>query len=260
MSVPAIPPPLAQLGRRRFSFYPAILNTKHNEWVYQSATWADVLIRNTKTNEEVSVPRRYLGEVSRVDEPVMIVGLLKEMEYRAGAIWPAERRVIEMPLAVNDCPRLWPTETRNTPAPVIGIRLESSAESRFGRAALAGVALGVVGCVLAISLFRGGAIATRAFYSPTSQTFVALTSYDDYATVVRKLGNPARVGWYDDFGQREYELLAYPQRGVNVILMGLDRADMRYVGSLDRSWRPIHAVALPGYGNAYGLLKRLPRF
>ena len=90
---------------RPFSFYPAILNAGHNEWVYRSATWSDVLVRNTKTNEEVSVPRRYLGEISSVDAPVMIVGLLAELEYRAGVVWPAERRVIEMPRAVNDAPR-----------------------------------------------------------------------------------------------------------------------------------------------------------
>ena len=105
MAVPPIPPPLAQLGGRPFSFYPAILNAGHNEWIYRSATWSEVLVRNTKTNEEVSVPRRYLGEISRVDAPVMIVGLLAELEYRSGVVWPAERRVIEMPRAVNDAPR-----------------------------------------------------------------------------------------------------------------------------------------------------------
>ena len=260
MSVPPIPPPLAQLGRRRFSFYPAILNATHNEWVYQSATWADVLVRNTKTNEEISVPRRYLGEISRVDEPVMIVGLLKELEYRAGAVWPAERRVIEMPLAVNESPRFRRLESPTTPAPVIGIRLESGAESRLGKVALAGVALGVVGCDLAISLYRGGVIASRAFYTPVLQTPITLTSHDDYSAIVRKLGIPARERWHNDSGQREYQLLAYPQRGVYVILMGLDRIDTRYIGSLDRRWHPIHTVALPGYGDTYGLLKELPRF
>ena len=125
MAVPPIPPPLAQLGRRPFSFYPAILNAGHNEWVYRSATWSDVLVRNTKTNEEVSVPRRYLGEISRVDAPVMIVGLLAELEYRAGVVWPAERRVIEMPRAVNDAPRPRLAQSPAARAPVVGIRLES---------------------------------------------------------------------------------------------------------------------------------------
>ena len=105
MAVPPIPPPLAQLGRRPFSFYPAILNAGHNEWIYRSATWSDVLVRNTKTNEEVSVPRRYLGEISRVDAPVMIVGLRRNWSIDRGVVWPAERRVIEMPRAVNDAPR-----------------------------------------------------------------------------------------------------------------------------------------------------------
>src|ERR1700733_8692190 len=125
MAVPPIPPPLAQLGRRPFSFYPAILDAGHNEWVYRSATWSDVLVRNTKTNEEVSVPRRYLGEISRVDAPVMIVGLLAELEYRAGVVWPAERRVIQMPRAVNDGPRPPWGRTPAARAPVVGIRLEN---------------------------------------------------------------------------------------------------------------------------------------
>src|SRR5260370_69358 len=84
MAVPPVPPPIAQLGARPFSFYPAILNIQHNEWIYQGATWSEVLVRNTRTEDEISVPRRYLGEISLVDEPVMIVGLIKELEYKAG--------------------------------------------------------------------------------------------------------------------------------------------------------------------------------
>src|ERR1700761_4205296 len=166
MAVPPIPPPLAQLGGRPFSFYPAILNTGHNEWIYCSATWSDVLVRNTKTNEDVSVPRRYLGEISSVDAPVMIVGLRVELEYRVGAVWPVERRVIEMPRAVNDAPRPRLTHAASGGATGVGIRLESDHSSRVGKLVLGGVALGVAGCVLALSLFRGGVIATRAFYAP----------------------------------------------------------------------------------------------
>src|SRR5580658_8195352 len=105
MSAPLIPPPVAQLGRLPFSFYPAILGIQHNEWVYQSATWSEVLVRNAQSNESIAIPRQYLGEISRVDAPVVIVGLLKELEYREGAVWPVRKRVIEMPLAVNDSPR-----------------------------------------------------------------------------------------------------------------------------------------------------------
>src|SRR5579862_2181850 len=143
MAVPPIPPPLAQLGRRPFSFYPAILSAGHNEWIYRSATWSDVLVRNTKTCEEISVPRRYLGEISRVDAPVMIVGLLKELEFREQAVLPAQRRVIEMPRAVNESPRPRITAERDSPAPVVGIRIEDGHKSRIGKLVIGGVALGV---------------------------------------------------------------------------------------------------------------------
>jgi hypothetical protein len=259
MAVPPIPPPLAQLGRRAFSFYPAILNAGHNEWIYRSATWSEVLVRNTKTNEEVSVPRRYLGEISRVDAPVMIVGLLAELEYRAGVVWPAERRVIEMPRAVNDGPRPRLAPATAARAPVVGIRLESERTSRVGKVVVGGVALGVAGCVLAISLFRGGVVATRAFYAPFTQVDLPLTPDDDRSAVVRVLGQPSEDRWRANTPE-QYELLAYPQRKLFVILMGPDRGGARYIGAMDWNWRPAHAVDLAGYGSTYGLLKHLPKF
>ena len=192
MPAPSVPPPIAELGARSFSFHPAILNISHNQWVYQSATWSEVLARNTRTNETISIPRRYVGEVSRVEAPVMIVGLLTVLEYRAGAVGPAKRRVIEMPLAANDSMRARPRETPAALAPVVGIRLEDGAESRIPKLLLAGVALGVVGCVLAISLYRGGLIASRAFYAPAMQQDLGLNALDGYA-VSGRLPRRARV-------------------------------------------------------------------
>lgn len=255
MAVPPIPPPLAQLGRRAFSFYPAILNAGHNEWVYRSATWSEVMVRNTKTNEDVSVPRRYLGEISRVDAPVMIVGLMAELEYRAGVVLPAERRVIEMPRAVNESPRPRLAQSAAVRAPVVGIRLESERTSRVGKVAVGGVAIGVAGCLLAISLFRGGVIATRAFYAPAVRVDLPLTAEDGYTAVVHTLGRPAMERW-----DHRYQVLTYPQRKLYVILMGPDRGAARYIGAMDWNWRPAHAVDLAGYGSTYGLLKRLPKF
>ncbi len=259
MAVPPIPPPLAQLGNRPFSFYPAILNAGHNEWIYRSATWSDVLVQNSKTNEEVSVPRRYLGEISRVDAPVMIVGLLMELELRAGVVWPAERRVIEMPRAVNDAPRPRVARPPSDLAPVVGIRIEDDRSSRVGKVAIGGVALGVAGCVLAISLFRGGAIATRAFYTPSVQETLPFSSEDDRLAVVRAWGDPAAERWSGVNGTR-YELLAYPHRGLYVILRAQDGDSARYIGAMDWNWRPTHAVDFAGHGSSYGLLRRLPRF
>jgi len=260
MRGPSIPPPIAQLGARSFSFFPAILNVRHNEWVYQSATWSEVLVRNTGSHETISIPRRYVGDVSRVEAPVMIVGLLAELEYREGVVCPAKRRVIQMPLAVNDAIAVRPPQQRTEPAPVIGIRLEDPVRSRIPKLAFGGVALGVAGCVLAISVFRGGVIASRAFYTPSLQQDLGLDASDDYQSVVRSFGSPARDSWQSDTRGRAFHILWYPRQRVFIVLMGQTPGEPRYIGALDRYWRPLQTVTLPGQGSSRPLLTSLRRF
>jgi hypothetical protein len=264
MSVPPAPPPIEQLGQRPFSFYPAILNIEHNEWLYRRATWSEILVQNTNTQVEIWVPRRYWGAISRVEEPVMIVGLTKELEYKTGAVWPAERRVIEMPRAVNEGPRAAFRQTESHSAeraPVIGIQLENRAESRAGRLLLAGVALGLAGCVLVVSLFRGGVVGgNRYSYAPVMQSALALSASDDYHAVVRALGTPEADRWRPGNGEMQYRLLAYPRQGLNVILIGRTRDQTHYAGALDRNWNLLHTVELPGHVNSASLLRILPRF
>ena len=134
MFSPPIPPSLSRLGSRPFSFYPAIGNIRHNQWVYRRATWSEILVANSRTGEEIWVPRQFVGEVSAVNDPVVILGLTRELEYRNGVVTPVERRVIQMPAAVggNRGPSPIPQADRNheRPAPVIGIRLESPRRKR----------------------------------------------------------------------------------------------------------------------------------
>ncbi len=81
--------------------------------------------------------------------------------------------------------------------------------------------------------------------------------------MVHVLGQPAAQRWRpvtDETDGEQYELLAYPQRGLYVILMGTDRSGARYIGAMDWNWHPAHAVDLAGYGSSYSLLKRLPKF
>lgn len=260
MAVPPAPPPLEQLGPRPFSFYPAIGNIAHNEWLYQRATWSEILIRNTKTAEEIWVPRRLLGEISMIDEPVMIVGLTKEMEYRAGALWPVVRRVIEMPHAVNETPRPAVTPVVVKPGEVVGIRVSDGTESRIGRAILVGISVAILACVLVVSLYRGEIIGNRVVYAPILQSDIPLTNRDDYYAVVRALGEPQQDRWKSDKGEFQFRLLGYPKLGYAVILMGTDRKDVRYIGAMDKNWHPIHAVVLPGNRSSYSILHHLARF
>src|ERR1700675_1211007 len=101
MPGPPIPASFENLGRRPFSFYPPIVNVEHNEWILRPPNWTDFQVINTKKKDELSVPRRFVGEGALVEEPVMIVGLVKELEYREGLVLPHVRRGIEMPRAVN---------------------------------------------------------------------------------------------------------------------------------------------------------------
>ncbi len=64
-------PPADELKGRPFSFYPPILNVEHNEWTLKEATWSEMVVANTKSDLVVALPRRYFGQVSQVEEPVI---------------------------------------------------------------------------------------------------------------------------------------------------------------------------------------------
>jgi hypothetical protein len=260
MPGPSIPPLLVHLGGRPFSFYPAILNTEHNQWIYESATWSEVSVRNCKTNQSIAIPRQYLGEISSVDAPVVIVGLLQELECHAGAVLPVERRVIEMPLAANGAPPIWKEQRSGARAPVVGIRVEDPRGSRAGRLILAGVALGVAGCVLAINLYRGGVNASRAFYAPASRADLGLRPGDDVRAVTRIFGNPPGDTWQSAGPQRGFRILSYPSRGLRVVLLGASPSAAVYLGVLDRNWRPVEAIRMPDGSSSYALLESIRKF
>ena len=244
------------MARRAFSFYPPILNVEHNEWRFRKATWSEILVTNSKSDLEVWIPRRVLGGVSRIDEPVMIVGLLKELEYKAGAVWPHERRLIEMPAA----PAAAPMAARPAaPSAVRALGGVSQAESRVGR--LIAMVLGAVLllCLLVALVYRAGPVRNVKF-TARDQDYLALSRGDDYFAVVRKLGPPAGDRWRPRGGELQYRALWYPARAYYVILLGVDRNSMRYVGAVDRNWRVIHYVDLPNGADTGSMLRGLGRF
>ena len=258
MSSPVIPPPLQALGNRPFSFYPAILNIEHNKWQYRKATWSDVLVVNARTGLEIWIPRHFLGEISRIEDPVVIVGLLRELEYKAGAVWPYQRWVIEMPLAVNAST---PSPSRKAAlAPVIGIRLESKPDSHIFRLVGGVLVAGIVAAYIVVNFCRDLAPHPRIPYAVGDPSRLSLSAQDDYEAVVRKLGPPARDRWLAEAGNRQYRALSYPNLACTVILMGAERRHAAYIGTLDERGNPVHAVALPGDGSSKALLRALPRF
>src|SRR5580704_17989832 len=98
-----------------------------------------------------------------------------------------------MPLAVNDVPRPWltaPPEPGQL-APVVGIRVEDTAESQTGRKILGAVAAGILTCVVGMVIFRDATAGARArFLRPVSRIALPFTATDDYESVVSRIGCP----------------------------------------------------------------------
>jgi hypothetical protein len=256
MSSPVVPPPLEALRNQPFSFYPPILNIEHNKWQYRKATWTDALVVNARTGQEIWIPRRFLGEISRIEDPVVIVGLLKELEYKEGAVWPYRRRVIEMPIAVGAPARPASPAQRAGPAPVVGIRLESNTESHTFRKVGGALALGIVAAFVAVNFYRDSVLRPRAAYMAKDRIFLSLTAQDDYNAVVRKLGVPRHDRWLGPEAGPRYRALWYPDRARTIILMAPAGT---YIGTLDANWNPVHSARL-AKADAGALLRSVPRF
>ena len=238
-------PPIPPLPGHSFSFYPAIRDIEHNEWLLCRNTWSELVVVNRKSGLELSIPRRFVGEVSSIDHPMVIVGLLRELEYKDGAVWPHRRRVIEMPVAVGESvlpPAARPR--RETPAPVVGIRLESRRDRRPFK---------WVGGALAAAILLHGVVTNVMHVADQRQrAYLEFSGRDDYAAVVHRLGKPSSDHSWSD-GEHQFRSLGY--RRFSIILL-----DATYIGAMDANWRPIHSVELPPSGTSYSLLAHLRRF
>ena len=251
------PPILDDFGGRLFSFYPPILNVEHNEWRLRQARWSEILVENPKVGIEVWIPRGYLGEMSKVDDPVIIVGLKRELEYKSGAVWPYVRRVISMP---GSSPvRLPRPEAEPAPPPGGGLRLDAS-ESKIGRLIGAVLLIGILTCFTVVLLLRRHTTGGDVEYRGVLQAELGLTYQSNYHDIVRKLGPPAQDKWKSEAGERQYRALYYPKNDLALILMGADRKEMHYIGAKDGNWKTVHAVEMPGGKMTDAILRTLPRF
>jgi hypothetical protein len=248
-------PEFEQLTGRPFSFYPPVLNIAHNEWQLREATWSEMLVHNTKMDLEIWVPRRFVGQISQIEKPVMIVGLNKELEYNAGIIRPHDKRVLNLPKAPSGPP---PAEagTIPTPAMVAGVRLSSGSESKIAWLVGAVLVLGLLAAFIGVKLSRNDNVEFRAVL----QEDLGFSAQDDYFAIVRKLGLPAKDRWKEPATEMQYRALSYPDRHLTVVLMGTERDKALYIGALNDDWRPVHTVLHAGGGNTRSLLERLQRF
>ncbi len=252
---------IGQLEGRRFSFYPAILGIDHNEWTLGDSTWSEVQVRNCETGADFWIPKRELGGVSSSDSPVLILGLRRELEFKAGGIFPHRRVVTEIPST--------PAARRGVPdpAPEPGQRNLSVADARVVQ--LLALAVGVA-LVLSVLIFLGltGRLHNpldrwfRADTSTADQRYIGLSAADSSFSVVARLGRADLEQWISGAEDEiQFQALHYPQRRYIVILMGGSRSDMRYLGTLHGPTRQVlDSAELRSGGDTGPMMRNLPDF
>jgi hypothetical protein len=229
-----LPPALEQLATRPFSFYPPIIGIEHNEWEYRQSTWSEILVANRPSGTEIWISRRYFGDLSSVDEPVLIAGLTRSLEFSGGMLRPYKPRLVRMP---SGGPAAAPSE--EPLQPFKGLRMESN-DRRVVRMMLIAVGGFIALCVLAVAGLRIGTLTgRRVVLTASDQSYTLLNARDDHFGVVSKIGAPASDR-SKEVGTMQYEALGYPQRKYTVILMGTDPKTVKYIGTMNDDWQPIH--------------------
>ena len=250
------------LEGRRFAFYPAIRNIDHNEWTLEQETWAEILAKNVESGQEYWIPRNHLGEISTSDSPVLIVGLKRELALRAGAVAPYRHAVVEMPGKPLDGAR-----RREEPEPPEPRRSPSSAEARtlsfMGRSVAVGLGLAIL---LFLLISRGAPDPIAALFRPdvstADQRYLGLSAQDGYHDTVAKLGQPESDEWVTkDDADLQFRALRYASRAYIVVLMGGERGQERYIGTLHEPGRQVlDSAQLSGGRDASAMMKNLPEF
>ena len=255
---------LDTFGPRPFSFYPAIRNVEYNEWTFARETWSEVQVVNSRSGQEVWIPRHFIGTVSSSDEPVLIVGLKRELEMKAGAVWPYQRAVIEMPPPPREGERRSGPEPEGAPEPP---EPAPSAESQVGRLIGYALAVGVMACLIVVIFAFTGLPRPQDWWrvrqaATTDQLYLTLTREDTRHDVARKVGAPEREQWITpESAEIHFQALWYTRRSYIVVLMGVDRGGGRYLGTIHAASRQVlDSVKLPGGGSTASMLRTLPKF
>ncbi len=253
--------PLAGLEGRRFSFYPAIRGVEDNEWMLLGSTWSEVQVRNGATGEEFWIPRNHLGGVSSTDSPVVILGLRRELEYRAGGIYPHRKVVTEMPS--TRASRVPPGPA--APPPRQGFVTASDASTlRLLLMAVGGTLLvALIGFIAVVgglhNPFEG---LFRPDTSTADQRYLGLSNSDSYFEVVHRLGNPEGEEWISgEEDELQFQVLRYASRNYIVIMMGGNRSSMRYLGTVHEPSRQVlDSARLARGGDTSSMMRNLPDF
>ena len=253
--------PLDELAGRRFSFYPTIRNVEHNEWTLTKETWSGSTCcersKRPRNLDSPHLPRKHW----QLGFTVLIVGLTRELEWKAGKVWPHQERLIKMPA------RKSPPMAADVIAGPQPASRESVAESRVGRFLFAALGVGLLACLFVVmyafdSLRSPLDILFPPDTATTDQLYLGLVGADGYQDVLRKIGRPENEQWISKpADQIQFQVLSYSSRFYALILMGPGRQQVRYIGAIHQpSRKMLDSVKLAGGGTTASMLNNLPAF
>jgi hypothetical protein len=249
--------PFDHMAERCFSFFPPIVGMEHNEWELRQVNWSEVLVSNKVTSQELWIPRRYFGQASMIDDPVLIVGLTRELEFAGGMLRPFKQRLIKMPATPAPLPADAKAE-RAVAHEMMHVRSETSDKRAFHLIGIA-VGLALLVWVVGAAALRVGFVRQKVVITTKDQTFQTLTARDDRFAVVSRIGQPS-LDRFKEVGTIQFEALSYPDRRYTVILAGKDTRALAYIGTVDDNWRPVHYVFFKTGGTTESLLETIQRF
>lgn len=255
--------PLEALQGRRFSFYPAIRGIEHNEWSLEDSTWSEVQVRNCQSGKEFWVSKSHLGSVSSSDSPVLILGLHRELEAKAGGVHPYRKVVTEMPSTAAGRSQAAPAGAAPPPKSHAHRRTDARVLRLLGLAVGATLLLGLLGfSVIVGGLHNPLETLFQPDTSTTDQRYLGLGSNDSYFEVVSKLARPESERWIsDEEDELQFQALQYPSRRYTVIMMGGSRAEMRYIGTLHEPTRSVlDSARIARGGDTSSMMRNLPEF
>ncbi len=253
------------LSGRRFSLYPAIRGIEDNEWTLTDSTWSELRIRNCTSGQEYWIPRSHLGEISSADTPILILGLKRELEAKAGGFYAYRKVVTAMPSS-GAVPTPTKTSAAASGAPATGGRLRTADARLFrmlGIALTVAMGLGLLGLMGVVGGLHNPL--ARLFEPDTStsdQRYLGLGGSDSYFEVVQTLSEPETEEWItEEEAELQFQLLRYPSRGYIVIMMGGGRSAMRYIGTVhDPSREVLDSAELARGGDTSSMMRNLPEF
>jgi hypothetical protein len=108
-------------------------------------------------------------------------------------------------------------------------------------------------------VFREWVFPPRVMANRNVRYDLLMNGADDYASLVRRLGNPDSDR-RNAVGSAQFRMLRYDKLRATLVLMSRGAEPAHYIGAMDIHWRVVHSIRLENQIDSTAVLNSLPRF